>query len=47
MYKWIQSIQVICCSLFLLADDTYGLQLSTRDVYETEVPVFIYSHTQF
>jgi hypothetical protein len=47
MYKWIQSIQVIFCSLFLLADDTYGLQLSTRDVYETRVPVFIYSHTQF
>jgi hypothetical protein len=29
-----------------LTGDTYGLQLATRDVYETEVYVFIYDHTR-
>jgi len=47
MYKRIQSIQVIHCSLFLLADDTHGLQLAIRDVYEAEVYIFIYDHTWF
>jgi hypothetical protein len=45
MYKQIQSIRVIYCSLFLLADDTQGLQLATWDVYEAEVHVFLYGHT--
>jgi hypothetical protein len=39
MYKRIQSIWVICYFLFLLADDTYDLQLATD--------VFIYNHTWF
>jgi hypothetical protein len=46
MHKKIQSIRVICYSLFLLADDTHGLQLVIEDVYETEVHVFIYGHTR-
>ena len=37
MYKQIQSIPVICYSLFLLAGDNHGLQLAIRDVYEAEV----------
>jgi hypothetical protein len=45
MYKHIQSIQVIYCSLFLLVGDAHSLQLTTRDVYEVEVHVFIYNHT--
>jgi hypothetical protein len=45
MYKRIQSIQVICHSLFLLDGDTHGLQLAIRDVYEAGVHVFIYGHT--
>jgi hypothetical protein len=45
MYRQIQSIRVICCSLFLLAGDTHGLQLATKDVYETGVHVFIYGYT--
>ena len=46
MYKWIQSIWIICYSLFLLADDTHGLQLAFEDVYKVEVHVFIDDHTQ-
>jgi hypothetical protein len=45
IYRWIQSIRVICCSLLLLASDTHGLQLATENVYKVEVHVFIYSHT--
>jgi hypothetical protein len=41
MYKRIQSIRVICFSLFLLVGYTNCLQLTTRDVYEAEVRVFI------
>jgi hypothetical protein len=33
MYRRIQSIQVILCSLFLLANDTHCLQLVIGDVY--------------
>jgi hypothetical protein len=40
MYRRIQSIWVICCFLFLLAYDTHGLQLVTRDVYEAEIFFF-------
>jgi fumarate reductase subunit C len=46
MYRRIQSIWVIYCSLFLLAGDTHDVQLATRDVYEVGVQVFIYSHTR-
>jgi hypothetical protein len=46
MYKWIQSIWVIYCSLFLLIGDTHDLQLATENVYEVEVHVFIYGHTR-
>jgi hypothetical protein len=46
MYRRIQSIRVICCSLFLLASDIHDLQLVTEDVYETKVYVFIYGHTR-
>jgi hypothetical protein len=45
MYKWIQFIRVIYCYLFLLADDTQGLQLVTWDVYEVGVHVFLHGHT--
>ena len=31
--------------LFLLADDTQGLQLVTWDVYEIGVHVFLHGHT--
>jgi len=44
MYKQIQSIRVICYSLFMLDDYTYGLQLAIEDVYEAKVHVFIYGH---
>jgi hypothetical protein len=47
MYRQIQSIWIICCSLFLLADDTHGLKITIRDVYEAEVYIFIYGHIQF
>jgi len=47
MYRWIQFIRVISWSLFLLANDTHGLQLSTGDVYEARIHVFIYNHIQF
>jgi hypothetical protein len=46
MYRRIQSIRVIYCSLFLLVGDIHDLQLITGDVYETEVYVFIYGHTR-
>ena len=46
MYKQIQSIRVIYCSLFFLAGNTYGLQLATEDDYEIRVHVFIYGHTR-
>jgi hypothetical protein len=39
-------IRVICCSLFLLASYTHGLQLTNEDVYEIEVHIFIYSDTR-
>jgi len=45
MHRRIQFIRVICCSLFLLASYTNGLQLAINDVYEVRVHVFIYSHT--
>jgi len=45
MYKWIQSIQVICCTLFLFASYTNSLQLVTGDVFKARVHVFIYGHT--
>jgi hypothetical protein len=37
IYKWIQSIWIIYCTLFLLASDTYGLQLIIEDVCEARV----------
>jgi hypothetical protein len=46
MYRWIQYIRVICCSLFLLAGDTYGLQLATLEVYGARVHIFIYGYTR-
>jgi len=46
VYKQIQPIHVICCSLFLLASHTYGLQLATGDVYEAGVHIFIYGDTK-
>jgi len=45
MYIQIQSIRVICCSLFLLDGDTHGLQLAIGNVYKVGVYVFIYGHT--
>jgi hypothetical protein len=45
MYRRIQSIRVICYSLFSLAGDTYSLQLATNNVYKIGVHVFIYGHT--
>jgi len=47
MFRQIQFIQVICCSLFLLDGDTHNLQHVTKDVYEAEVHVFIYGYTRF
>jgi hypothetical protein len=44
MYKRIQFIRVIYYFLFLLVDNTYGLQLAIRDVYETGIHAFIYGH---
>jgi hypothetical protein len=41
MHRRIQSIRVICCSLFLLASYTNDLQLATKDVYEVRVHVFL------
>jgi hypothetical protein len=46
MYRRIQSIWVICYSLFLLAGYSNYLQLATKDVYEAGVYVFIYNHTE-
>ena len=46
MFKRIQSIWVICCFLFLLADDTHSLQLATEDMYKVGVHAFIYGHTR-
>ena len=46
MYKQIQYIRVICCSLFLVVGYTNGLQLATGNVYEAWVHVFIYGHTR-
>jgi len=46
MYKRIQPIRVIYCSLFLLAGHTHGLQLSIKDMYEAEVYFFIYGDTR-
>jgi hypothetical protein len=45
MYKRIQPIQVICYSLFSLAGYTHSLELTTENVYEAEVYVFIYGDT--
>ena len=45
IYKQIEFIRVICRLLFLLTDDTHGFKLSTKDMYEAEVYVFIYSYT--
>jgi hypothetical protein len=46
MYKQIQSIQIICCSLFLLPGDTHGLPIVIGHVYEAGVHVFINGLTQ-
>jgi hypothetical protein len=46
MYRQIQFIRVICCFLFLLASDTHDLQLTSEDLYEVKVHIFIYAHTQ-
>jgi hypothetical protein len=46
MYRRIQSIRVICFSLFLLANYTHGLQLNTENMYKAEVYIFIYGHTR-
>jgi hypothetical protein len=46
MYKYIQSILVICYYLILLVGDNHDLQLATRDVYEAGVYIFIYDHIQ-
>jgi hypothetical protein len=46
LYRQIQSIWVICYSLFLLASYTNSLQLTTENVYEMGVHVFIYGQTQ-
>jgi len=46
MYKYIQFIWVIYYTLFLSVSDTHGLELTIRDVYEAEIHIFIYSHTQ-
>ena len=43
--KQIQSIRVICCTIFGLASDTHDLQLTTNDVYKVRVHVLIYGHT--
>ena len=43
--KQIQSIRVICCTIFGLASDTHDLQLTTNDVYKARVHVLIYGHT--
>ena len=43
MYKWIQSIQVICCTIFLLFEDAYDLQLAILDLYEDEVHIYVHS----
>jgi hypothetical protein len=32
MYRWVQFILVICCTLFLLAGDTHILQLAIGDL---------------
>jgi hypothetical protein len=45
MYRQIQSIQVIGCSLFLLAGYTNYLQLAIGDVYKVRIHIFIYGHT--
>jgi len=44
MYKWIQSIWVIYCSLFLMVSDTHSLKVTIKDVYETGVHILIYGH---
>jgi hypothetical protein len=44
MYKWIQSIWVIYCSLFLMANDTHSLKVTIKDVYKTGVHILIYGH---
>jgi hypothetical protein len=41
MYRRTQSIWVICCSLFLLVDDTHNLQLAIGDVYKVGVNFFL------
>jgi len=46
MYRQIQSIRIICCSLFLLANNTHGLQIVIGYVYQVEVHVFINGHTK-
>ena len=46
VFRWIQPIQVIYCSLFLLAGYTHSLQLAIGNVYEAGVHVFIYGHTR-
>jgi len=46
MYRYIQSIWIICCTLFLLASDTHDIQFATRGVYGVEVHVIIYGHTR-
>jgi len=32
MYRWVQFISVICCTLLLLAGDTHSLQLAIGDL---------------
>ena len=43
--EWIQSIWIICCTIFLLAGNTHNLYLATRDMYEVKVHVTIYDYT--
>ena len=44
--KQIQSIWVICYTIFILAGDTHDLQVTTNDVYKAKVHVLIYGHAR-
>jgi hypothetical protein len=46
MYRRIQSIRIICYSLFLLVNNTHGLQIVIGHVYKVGVHVFINGHTK-
>jgi hypothetical protein len=45
MYKQIQSIWVIFCTIFLSAGNTHDIQLATGNMYQAKVHVLIYDHT--